>query len=355
MLSLPRTYNPKEYEDDVYRRWEDSHIFEPTGQGEPFYIPLPPPNATGTLHLGHAIMLALQDCFARFARMQGKDVLWLPGTDHAAIATENVVIRKLQDERGMVDPRKELGREGVLSEIQDFVTSSQDTIRDQVRKMGASVDWTRERYTMEPTLNRMVNEVFVKMYKAGVIYRGHRIVNWDPNLQTTVSDDEVEHKEETTKFYTLQYGPFQISTARPETKFGDKYVVVHPDDTRYADWTDGQKFEVEWINGKITATLIKDAAVDPNFGTGAMTITPWHDLTDFEIAERHGLDKQQIIDKDGLLLPIADEFACMNIVVARPKIVEKLKVKGLLVKTEDYVHNISFNSRGYGIIAPKIM
>ena len=224
-----------------------------------------------------------------------------------------------------------------------------------MRAMGASADWSRLRYTLDDALNRCVNETFAKMYSDGLIYRGHRIVNWDPNLETTVSDDEVERVEETTKFYTFQYGPFQISTARPETKFGDKYVVMHPDDKRYAKYKHGDTFEAEWINGKVTATVIKDEAVDPGFGTGVMTITPWHDHTDFEIAERHGLEKEQIIDFHGKLLPIAAEFAGMHISDARPKIVEKLEKKGLVVSIdENYIHSIAVNERGKGIIEPQI-
>jgi valyl-tRNA synthetase len=193
------------------------------------------------------------------------------------------------------------------------------------------------------------------MYDAGLIYKGARIVNWDPKLKTTVSDDEVEWKEEKAPFYYFQYGPFVIATARPETKFGDKYVVMHPEDKRYKEYEHGQKIEVEWINGKVTATIIKDEAVDMEFGTGVMTITPWHDRTDFEIAERHSLDKEQIIDFKGLLLPVAGDLAGQHIKKARPLIVEKLKEKGLLVKVdENYIHRIATNSRGGGMIEPQI-
>jgi valyl-tRNA synthetase len=356
-MDLPKAYSAKDYEADIYQRWEDAGAFQPVkSKGDPFVVTLPPPNATGTLHLGHSMMIALEDIMVRYWRMKGRETLWVPGTDHAAIATENTVIKKLIDERGIADPREELGREKLLDEIHSFVEDSRDTIRGQVRAMGASVDWTRERYTMEPGINRVVNEVFIKMYNDGLIYRGHRIVNWDPKLQTTVSDDEVERVEETAAFYTFKYGPFEIGTARPETKFGDKYVVVHPDDARYKKWKDGDTFEVDWINGTITATLIKDEAVDPEFGTGAMTITPWHDVTDFEIAERHQLDKEQIIDKDGLLLPIAGDLKGMPIEEARSKVVEILDKKGLLVSTdENYSHNVAVNSRGRGIIEPQIM
>ncbi len=354
---LDKAYNPQGTEDRIYQMWEQSGAFtaDRTSDKDAFSISLPPPNATGTLHLGHAVMLALEDIFIRFARMQGKEALWVPGTDHAAIATESVVIKKIQKEEKIPDPRAKLGREEVLRRIAEFVGNSQSTIRSQVRKMGASCDWSRERYTMDPILNRCVNEVFVKMYKDGLIYRGHRIVNWDPKMQTTVSDDEIEYKEESVPFYTFQYGPFQIGTVRPETKFGDKYVVMHPDDARYAQYKHGDTFEAEWINGPVRATVIKDKAIDPEFGTGVMTITPWHTPIDFEIAERHGLDKEQVIGFDGKLLPIAGEFAGMRIEDARPKIVEKLKEKGLLVKTEEnYVHNVATSYRGGGLIEPQI-
>jgi valyl-tRNA synthetase len=353
---LPKAYEPKATEDRIYQMWEESGAFKANVKStkESFTVSMPPPNATGNLHLGHAVMLALEDIFTRFARMRGKEALWVPGTDHAAIATENVVI-KLLKEQGMKDPRKELGRDGLVAKIAEFVEKSRGTIRSQVRKMGSSCDWSRERYTMDPALNRCVNEVFAMMHRDGLIYRGHRIVNWDPKLQTTVSDDEVDWKEETAPFYTFQYGPFQISTSRPETKFGDKYVVVHPDDERYAEYSHGQTFEAEWINGPVRATVIKDAAVDPAFGTGCMTITPWHDAADFDIAERHGLEKEQVIGFDGKLLAIAGEFEGMKIDDARPKIVEKLEKKGLLVKTDEkYIHRKAISQRGGGTIEPQI-
>jgi valyl-tRNA synthetase len=353
-VKLPKTYEASQYESDIYALWEKSGAFtaDPNSGKAPFSISMPPPNETGTLHIGHALFLTLQDILARHARQQGKDVLWLPGTDHAALAT-NAIIEKQLAEEGT--DKHAIGREVFLDRVREFVGKSRDTINTQVKAMGSSVDWTRARYTLDESLNRSVNEVFVKMYNDGLIYRGHRIVNWDPNLETNVSDDEVVYKEELGKFYTFQYGPFKISTARPETKFGDKYVVMHPDDKRYTKYKHGETFEAEWINGKVLATVIKDEAADPGFGTGVMTITPWHDQTDFDIAERHQLDREQIIDFHGKLLPIAGEFEGMGIAEARPKIVEKLKGKGLLVNIdENYVHNIALNDRGKGVIEPQI-
>jgi valyl-tRNA synthetase len=354
-MKLPAIYEPEKYEADIYRLWEQSRVFaaNPHSAKEHFSISMPPPNETGTLHVGHALGIALQDILTRHARQTGKDALWLPGTDHAALAT-NAIIEKQLAEQGT--DKHQIGRDKFLQITKEFVGDSRQTMIGQIRAMGASCDWSRLRYTLDDTLNRCVNEVFVKMYNDGLIYRGHRIVNWDPNLETTVSDDEVTHKEEKAPLYILKYGPFEIATARPETKFGDKYVVMHPDDKRYAQYKDGDSFETEWINGPVKATIIKDEAIDPTFGTGVMTITPWHDHTDFEIAERHGLEKEQIIGFDGKLLPIAGEFSGMTIKEARPKIVEKLEGKGLLVKADDnYTHNIALNDRGKGVIEPQIM
>ncbi len=366
-LDFSKPYHASEVEPEIYKRWEESGFFTPErlpllrqGSGgqanerkEPFTIIMPPPNVTGILHVGHALMLVVQDALIRFERMRGKKALWLPGTDHAAIATQAKVEEILYKEEGKT--KHDLGREEFLRRVEEYAQKSRDTIVNQIKKMGSSCDWTREAYTLDEPRSRAVRTAFKRMYDEGLIYRGARIVNWDPKLQTTVSDDEVEWKEERTPFYYIKYGPFTIATARPETKFGDKYVVMHPDDPRYGEYQDGQKLEVEWINGKITATVIKDEVVDREFGTGVMTITPWHDTTDFEIARRHNLDKEQIIDFEGKLLPIAGEFNGMHIKKARPLIVEKLKEKGLLVKVdENYTHRIATNSRGGGVIEPQI-
>jgi len=356
MSDIPPQYQPQKHEAAIYKKWEDSGAFtaDSNSRKPAFTISMPPPNATGELHLGHALFLSIQDILIRYHRLLGEEVLWVPGTDHAAIATESVVIRQLR-QQGIENPRQELGRKELVKRIAQYVEDSRNTIRSQIRSMGASCDWSRERYTLEPALSRIVALAFKKMYDDGLIYRGHRIVNWDPSLQTTVSDDEVEHREEKTPLYKLKYGPFAISTARPETKFGDKYVVMHPDDKRYQKYQHGDTFKAEWINGPVTATVIKDEAADPDFGTGVMTITPWHDATDFDIAERHQLDKEQIIDFDGKLLPLAGEFAGLPLAEARPKIVAKLKDKGLLLDVDEgYVHNLSVNSRGQGIIEPQI-
>ncbi|HUC89131.1 MAG TPA: valine--tRNA ligase [Candidatus Paceibacterota bacterium] len=358
---LLKPYNPLETEDRIYKLWEESGFFNPDvciekgitkPKAKPFSIVLPPPNVTGTLHIGHASMLAIEDIMIRYARMRGRRTLWLPGTDHAAIATQSKV-EKILEKEGV--RKNDLGREEFLKRVEKFAQESHNTIVNQVRKMGASIDWSREAYTLDDKRNLAVRTAFKKMYDDGLIYRGHRIVNWDPKGQTVISDDEIIYKEEKTKFYYLKYGPFIIGTARPETKFGDKYVVMHPADERYKEYKDGQKIELEWINGPITATIIKDEGIDMEFGTGVMTITPWHSAADFEIALRHNLDREQIIDKYGKLLPIAGEFAGMKIKEARDKIVEKLQAKGLVDKIEDYTHNIATAERTEALIEPQIM
>ncbi len=353
-----KPYNPQEVEGEIYKKWEQSGYFNPDNlpgeRTEPFTVVLPPPNVTGTLHVGHAYEDTLQDIVIRFHRMRGKKALWIPGTDSAAIATQARVEKNIQKDEGK--SRHDLGRDELVRRVHEFAKNSESTILSQVRRMGASLDWSRYAYTMDETRNKAVFTAFKNMYDAGLIYKGHRIVNWDPKGQTTISDDEVVYVEEKSKFYYFKYGPFTIGTARPETKFGDKYIVVHPDDPRYKEFTHGQTIDLEWINGPITATVIKDAASDPEVGTGAMTITPWHSMVDFELAEKYKLDKEQIIDKYGKLLPIAGEFAGMKISEAREKIVEKLQQKGLVVKIEDnYVHNIATSERTGATIEPQIM
>jgi len=355
-------YNPKDTEEKIYKVWEESGFFNPdvcVGKGltekdaEYFSIILPPPNATGVLHLGHALEDSMQDTMIRYNRMKGKKTLWLPGTDHAAIATDSKVTKMLEKE-GL--SKKEIGREKFLERVNEFVENSRKTIVSQLRKIGASLDWSREAFTLDKFRNVAVKTAFKKMYDDGLIYRGSRIVNWDPRGQTVISDDEIVYEEKKNKFYTFKYGPFEIGTARPETKFGDKYVVMHPEDERYKNWNHNQKITVEWINGPIEATIIKDEIIDMEFGTGVMTITPWHSHEDFALAEKYKLDKEQIIDQFGKLLPIAGEFSGVKITEAREKIVDKLKSKGLLVSIdENYVNRVATAERTGGIIEPQIM
>ena len=356
MREIPKNYDHLLAEDYINKKWADAQIFDPDRtniNGKPFFMVFPPANVTGILHLGHALTTAVEDLIIRFRRMQGYRTLYIPGTDHAAIATQAKVeadIYKKDDKR-----RQDFSHDEFLQMVKQYADGSQKTILGQLKRLGASVDWNRLAYTLDDQRSKSVRVAFKKLFDMGLIYRGHRLVNWDPKLQTNVSDDEIEWKEEKTNFYYFKFGPFVISTSRPETKFGDKCVVMHPDDSRYAQYKEGQKIEIEWINGPIEVTVIKDEAIDMTFGTGVMTITPAHDQTDYEIAKRHNLEFVPVIDLDGKLLPIAEEFTGMYITKARALIIKKLKSRGLLEKIdEEYIHRIATNSRGGGGIEPQI-
>lgn len=350
-------YEPHKHEKEIYEKWEKSGYFNPDNlpgeRTEPFSIVMPPPNANASLHAGHALFVTIEDIMIRYARMKGKKALWLPGSDHAGFETQVVYEKKLEKEGRS---RFQMSREELYQEIWDFVQENKSSMENQVRSLGASCDWSRELFTLDERVVTIVHETFKKLEDDGLLYRGARTVNWCPKHQTSFSNLEVIHDERTDPFYYFQYGPFVIGTARPETKFGDKYVVVNPDDERYAEFSHGQQLEVEWINGTITATVIKDEAGDPEMGSGAMTITPWHSGIDFDIAKRHDLEYEQIIDWRGKLLPIAEEFAGMNIKEARSKIVEKLDAKGLLVKVdEEYKHSVPCCYKCNREIEPQIL
>lgn len=358
---LLKPYDPKETEDRIYKMWEESGFFNPdvciekgvtAKDAKPFTIVMPPPNANGRLHAGHALVFTLEDIMTRYHRMKGERTLWVPGADHAGFETQIVYERKLEKEGRS---RFDMEPTDLYKEIYDFTIENKKFMEADVRRLGASCDWSREKFTLDPSVVKTAQQTFDKMFKDGLIYRGDRIVNWCAKHQTSLSEVETEFEERTEPFYYMQYGPFVISTSRPETKFGDKYVVMHPEDKRYSDYKDGQKIDLEWINGPITATVIKDESVDMEFGTGVMTITPWHDQVDFEIAERHNLEKEQIIDWKGKLLPIAGEFEGIHISKARPQIIEKLKAKGLLVKVDEaYKHNVKVCFKCNTIIEPQI-
>jgi valyl-tRNA synthetase len=350
-------YNPAVTEGRIYEAWEKSGYFNPdnlpAADKGPFTIVMPPPNANGSLHAGHALFITLEDLMTRYKRMKGYKALWIPGADHAGFETQVVYEKKLEKEgrsRFQMDPAD------LYKEIYDFTIANKAFMEGQIRQMGASCDWGREKFTLDPDVVEEVQRTFVKMFKDGLIYRGKRTVNWCPKHQTSLSDVETVSVEEVAPLYYFKYGPFTIATARPETKFGDKYVVMHPDDPRYAAYEHGAQMEVEWINGPIMATVIKDTAIDMEFGTGVMTITPWHDATDFEIAKRHDLPFEQVIDWRGRLLPIAgEEFAGMKILDARPKIVEKLQSKGLVEKIDEaYKHVVKRCYKCNNLIEPQV-
>ncbi len=334
-------YNPKNTEGNIYKLWEDSGFFNPDNSKNPdaerFTMIMPPPNANGNLHAGHALVITIEDTMIRYKRMCGFRTVWLPGADHAGFETQVVYEKKLEKEgrsRFGMDP------DALYKEILDFTLENKKNMETQVRSLGASCDWSREKFTLDKVVVEKTQKTFIKMFNEGLVYRGKRAINWCSKHQTSLSEVETESSEESSPFYYFKYGPFEIGTVRPETKFGDKYVVMHPDDKRYAEYTHGQKMTVEWINGPIEATIIKDPVVDMEFGTGVMTITPWHSQVDFELAQKYNLEIEQIIDWRGRLLPIAEEFAGMNIKDARPKIVEKLNSKGLLVRIDDKYKNV---------------
>jgi valyl-tRNA synthetase len=338
---FPQHFQHVEREREIYEAWESSGAFRADNGSDrkPFVISMPPPNATGTLHLGHAVMLAIEDLMIRWRRMAGDEALWVPGTDHAAIATESTVIKMLQ-KKGMKDPRRELGRDGLLQEIASYVATSRATIRGQIRAMGSSCDWSRERYTMDPQLNRVVNETFGHMFRDGLIYRGNRIVNWDVVLRTTVSDDEIYHEERDAFLYTIKYGPFHVATSRPETKLGDTALAVHPDDERYKKYI-GEEIDVPWPKGPtIRVRVVAAPEVDPGFGTGVLGVTPAHSFTDFEISQRNGLPMVMVIGEDGRMTQSAGPYAGLSMNQCREAFVHDLEEAGLLVEKKAYRQNV---------------
>ncbi len=351
---LPKAYEAALIEDKMYAEWETSGVFNPdklpdrNQAGEPYCIMMPPPNRTGTLHMGHAMGMAVQDLLIRFERMRGKKALWIPGTDHAAIATQ-VKVEQMLIKEGMKDPRKELGREKFLERVVQFADESRNTIVNQTRKMGSSCDWSREAYTFDAERNAAVYQLFKMMYEDGLIERGYRIVNWDPQFQTTLSDDEVQTKDVKTKLLTFTYDkefPIAISTTRPETKFGDTAVAVHPTDIRYKKFI-GKVFEPVFCGKKLSITIVGDEAVDPSFGTGALGVTPAHSMIDADIAVRHELKTVPVIGKDAhMLAECGPDFAGLSIEETRAKVEKMLSEQGLLKSVEEVDQALPIAERG---------
>lgn len=354
-------YNPQETESRIYAEWEESGYFNPdvciekgvtAADAEPYSIVLPPPNVTGRLHMGHALMLTLEDTLVRFARMRGKRTLWVPGTDHAAIATQSVVEKQIKKEEGK--NRHDIGREELLKRIEAFAQESHDTIISQVKTMGASLDWSREAFTLDKTRTRAVREVFKRMYNAGLIYRGNRIVNWDPKGQTTISDDEIIYEERPAKLYTFKYSkdfPIAVATTRPETKVGDVGVAVHPDDPRYKEFV-GKEYDAVFCDVPIHIKVVADPEVEMEFGTGAVGVTPAHSQTDWDIADRHLLSHEVIVINEYAKMTVPGRLHDKKTIEAREMVVEWLTSEGLLEKEEDITQNVSTAERTGGIIEP---
>ncbi len=356
-----KPYNPNETEGRIYEAWEKSGLFNPDtciaegvtkDDALTFSMVLPPPNVTGRLHMGHALMLAIEDAIIRFKRMRGFRTLWIPGTDHAAIATQSVVEKQVKKEEGL--SRHDLGREELMKRVQAFAAESHDTIIGQLKTMGASLDWSREAFTLDETRSRAVRTVFKKMYDAGLIYRGLRIVNWDPKGQTTISDDEIVYEERTAKLYTFRYSkdfPIPVATTRPETKVGDVGVAVHPDDARYKEYV-GKEYDVVFCDVPLHIKVVADKDVDPAFGTGAVGITPAHSKIDWEIADRHELSHEVIVINEYAKMTVPGRLEGKKVTEAREEIVEWLKSEGLLEKEEETPQQVATAERTGGIIEP---
>ncbi len=354
---LTKPFNAEAVEKEIYEMWEKSGYFNPNNlphaTKESYTVVLPPPNVTGTLHTGHAIMLAIQDTLVRYKRMQGYKALWLPGTDHAAIATQSVVEKKILKEEGKT--RHDLGREEMLNRINAFALESQNTILSQCRSMGASLDWSRLAFTLDEERNLAVRTMFKKMYDDGLIFRKNRIVNWDPKGQTTISDDETVNEERKGVMYTFKYSddfPIAISSTRPETKVGDTAVAVHPSDERYKEYI-GKTYECNFAGCPISIKIIADEAVEKDFGTGALGVTPAHSQTDWEISERHNLPVKQVINEYAKMFGLAnEELNGKKVTDARIYVVEWLKENNLLINEEEVIQNIPTAERTGGVIEP---
>ncbi len=354
---LEKTYNPREIEPRLYDKWINKKYFhaEVNKDKKPFTIVIPPPNITGRLHMGHALDETMQDILIRFKRMQGYEALWLPGTDHASISTEVKVIEKLKEEG--ID-KDELGREGFLKRTWQWKEEYGGAIVEQLKKLGSSCDWDRERFTLDEGCSKAVEEVFIKLYEKGMIYKGSRIVNWCPVCQTSISDAEVEHEEQAGHFWHIKYpivgeeGRFvEIATTRPETLLGDTAVAVHPEDERYQDII-GKTVLLPIMNREIP--VVADSYVDKEFGTGVVKITPAHDPNDFEVGKRHNLPEINVMNDDATINEKGGKYVGLDRYEARKKIVAELEELGLLVKVEDHVHNVGTHDRCSTTVEPMI-
>ena len=341
---LPEKYNPQEFEEKRYQEWEEKGYFKPSMDSakQPYCIMMPPPNVTGKLHMGHALDDTIQDVLIRFKRMQGYDCLWLPGTDHSAISTEMKVVQKLKEE-GLT--KQDLGREKFLERAWEWTKEYGGIIQKQQRKLGCSCDWERNRFTLDEAMSDAVLEQFVSLYQKGLIYKGTRMVNYCPSCKTTISDAEVEYKEEETKLWHIRYKIvgeedqyIEVATTRPETMLGDTAVAVHPEDERYQNLV-GKKCILPIMNKEIP--IIADEYVEKEFGTGCVKITPAHDMNDYQVGLRHNLEIIEVFDEDYKMGNLVPELKGLDLLEARKQIVKKLEEIGALVETEDYTQNVA--------------
>ena len=360
-MELPSSYNSKEVEDKIYQLWEKSGFFNPDNlpsrHKKPFTIIMPPPNANGSLHIGHALFVTLEDIMIRYQRMKGRRALWLPGADHAGFETQVVFDKKLEKEGRN---RFEIPPDQLYKEILDFTLTNKKVMEHQLKKLGASCDWSREKFTLDENIVKVVYETFEKLKADDLIYKGKRIVNWCTKHQTSLSDVEIKYEERVDPLYFIKYGPLELATVRLETKFGDTSVAVNPKDKRYQQYI-GKEIEIDGINGKIKIKVIADEAVDMEFGTGVVKVTPAHDQVDFDMWQRHKDEipgPVQVINKYGKLNELAGIYNGMKVKEAREKIAEEMAQKGLLDPTKtqhDYKHNVALCYKCGNIIEPMIL
>lgn len=353
-MNLPKVYEPSEYESDIYALWEKSEAFTPKSRGssETYSVVVPPPNANGNLHLGHGLTLGLEDIAVRYHRMKGEASLLLPGADHAGFETQSVYEKELQKQG---KSRFDLTREELYDQIWDFVAQNKDNYESQFRRLGASVDWSRYTYTLDEKIVRRAYDTFKKMWDEGLIYRGERLVNYCTQHRTGFADIEVAYEDATTPLYYMKYGPFELATTRPETKFGDTAVAVHPDDERYKEYV-GKVVTVQGVNGPFDIQVVADEMVDPKFGTGVVKVTPAHSFDDWDVAQRHNLPAVRVINHDGTMNEHTGRFRGMTVLEARKAVVEALKDMDLLIRVdENYQNRIGKCYKCGTVIEPMLM
>jgi len=354
-MKFSKVYDPKKVEDRIYNLWLRSGFFNPDKlpgrRPKTFTIIMPPPNANGSLHIGHAVFVTLQDIMIRYQRMRGKKTLWLPGADHAGFETQVVFDKKLEKEGRS---RFQIPRAKLYQEMLQFTLENKKIMEEQLKKLGVSCDWSREKFTLDPDIIKVVYQTFEKLKKDGLLYKGKRIVNWCTRHQTSLSDLEVKHEERKDPLYYIKYGPFTLTTVRPETKFGDTALAVHPRDKRYQKFI-GKEIEAQGLLGPFKIKVIADESVDPKFGTGVIKVTPAHDPVDFEIGQRHNLEIKQVIDFNGKLTEKTGPYSGLTIKEAREKVVQDLAKMGLLEKTDpDYRHQVAVCYKCGTVIEPMV-
>lgn len=345
---MDKNYDHKLYEEEIIKKWDEAGVFKAKADvaKKPYTIVLPPPNASGKMHTGNVLMIAIEDILIRWHRMKGEEVLWIPGIDHAGTETQITFERELKKQG---KSRFNFNRQDFYEEVWKFVQSNKALVEGQIKRMGASVDWSRNKFTLDKDVVSLVSKTFENLNKDGLVYRGDYMVNYCPNCGTTYADIEIDHIERTDPLYFIKYGPFVLATVRPETKFGDTAVAVNPADPRYADWI-GKEIEVEGLSGKFKLKVIGDEFVDPKFGTGVVKVTPAHDPNDYEMGKRHNLAVIKVIGLNGKLTEVAGKYAGLSVFTARKQVVEDLTAKGLIEKVdEEYSHTVSVCKAGHDV------